>query len=178
MTYWLTENSTVPMITGAILVVILLFMAFSGRDRLLAYAALGIGVLTIATVICERVIVTDQEEVTQTLHILADHVANNDTDAILGYISKKVPKLATRAASDMDLVNFESCRLLGTNYFIGPESGNKLAEICFVVVVSGTAKQGHGTANFKVTLNLEEESDGNWKILDYQRSSPMAGVNL
>jgi len=28
MTYWLTENSTVPMITGAILVVILLFMAY------------------------------------------------------------------------------------------------------------------------------------------------------
>ena len=50
MTYWLTENSTVPMITGAILVVILLFMAFSGRDRLLAYAALGIGILTITTV--------------------------------------------------------------------------------------------------------------------------------
>jgi len=52
------------------------------------------------------------------------------------------------------------------------------AEICFVVVVSGTASQGHGTANFKVTLNLEEESESNWKILDYKYSSAMAGVNL
>ena len=178
MTYWLTENSTVPMITGAILVAVLLFMAFSGRDRLLAYTALAIGILTIAIVVCERVIVTDQEEVTQLLCVLADHVSNNDTEAILGYMSKKNPQLAARAASDMDRVKFESCRLLGTNEFVGPEPGNKLAKISFVVVVSGKAEQGAGTANFKVTLDLEEESEGNWKILNYEHSSPMAGVNL
>jgi len=178
MTYWLTENSTVPMITGAILVVILLFMALSARDRLLALAALLIGVLTIAIVVCERMIVTDQEEITQTLHVLADHVANNNTEGILGYISKQHPEVASRATSDMGKVNFESCRLLGTNYFTGPKSGNKQAEICFVVVVSGTARQGHGSANFKVTLNLEEESESDWKILDYKYSSAMAGVNL
>ena len=166
------------MITGAILVVILLFMAFTGRDRLLAYAALGIGLLTFAVVLCERIVVTDQEEITQTLHVLADHVANNNTQGILDHISKQHPKVANRAISDMDKVKFESCRLLGTNYCIGPESENKLAEICFVVVVSGTAQQGHGTANFKVTLNLEEESESNWKILDYKYSSAMAGVNL
>lgn len=180
MTYWLTENSTVPMVTGAILVIILLFMAFSGRDRLLAYAALGIGILTITTVVCERIIITDQERITESLYVLADHVSNNNTDGILEYISKKNPETAGRAVSDMDRVVFESCRLLGTNYFTGPESGNKRAEICFVVVATGSLKKGGqgGTANFKITLNMEEETEGNWKILNYKYQSAQAGVNL
>ena len=178
MTYWLTENSTVPMITGAILVVVLLFMAFSGRDRLLAFVAMGIGILTIATVVCEKMIVTDQEQITEKLYVLADHVANNNTDGILEHISKQNPKTAANAVNDMDRVIFESCRLLGTSYFVGPESGNEQAEICFVVVVSGSAKRGGGgTANFKVTLNLERES-GQWKILNYKYQSAQAGVNL
>lgn len=179
MTYWLTENSTVPMITGAILVVILLFMAFSARDRLLAFAALGIGILTFATVLCERIIVTDQEEVTSTLYVLADHVANNNTDGILKYMSKKHPDVSARAVADMDRCEFDSCRLIGTNYFKGPVSGNDQAEICFVVVMSGTAKKiGTANGNVRVTLNLERESEANWKILNYSYESPQAGLNL
>ncbi len=180
MTYWLTENSTVPMITGAILVVILLFMALSGRDRFLAFAALGIAALTITTVVCERIIITDQERVTETLYVLADHVSNNQTDEILKYISKKIPETAASAVNDMDRVVFESCRLLGTNYFTGPKSGNKQAEICFVAVATGMLKQGghRGTGQFKVTLHLEEESEGNWKILTYKYESAQASVKL
>ena len=168
------------MITGAILVVILLFMAVSGRDRFLLFAAAGISILTITTVVCERMIVTDQEQVTEALYVLADHVSNNNADGILEYISDKNPETAARALNDMDRVVFESCRLLGTNYFNGPQPGKKRAEICFVVVATGSAKQGpgRGTANFKVTLNIEKESEGNWKILTYKYESAQAGVKL
>jgi len=143
------------------------------------FAAIGFGILTFAVVLCERIIVTDQEEVTSTLYVLADHVANNNTDGILGYISKKHPETAARAANDMDQVDFESCRLLGTNYFKGPEADNDLAEIQFVVVVSGNArKYGTGNSNVKVKLNLERESEGNWKILTYEVYPPQAGMKL
>jgi len=167
------------MITGAIVVVLLLLMAFSGRDRLLAFVALGVGVLTFAVVMCERVIVTDQEEVTQTLHVLADHVANNNTAGILEYISEKHPETATRAENEMAKYKFESCRLLGTNYFKGPEDGNELAEINFVVVAAGTGKRlGKGSGNVKVTLFLERVSEGNWKIKNYTFDNPLAGMKL
>lgn len=180
MTYWLTENSTIPMISGAILVVILLLMAFSARDRLLTLVAMVIAILTITVVVCERAIVTDQERITETLHVLADHVSNNNTDGILEYISQKNPQTSAKAINDMDRVNFMSCRLLGTNYFIGPESGNKQAEIGFVVVATGHLKggQGGGTGNFEITLNLEEESEGNWKILKYKHEYAQAGAKL
>ena len=180
MTYWLTENSTVPMITGAILVIILLLMAFTGRDRLLALAAIVIGTLTVSIVVCEQIIVTDQEQITADLYLLADYVSNNDTDAILEHISQKQPETAANAIRDMDRVVFETCRLLGTNYFKGPDSGNMQAEIRFVVVATGMLKQGGygGTGNFKITLKMEEESEGTWKILTYNHEPAQAGVKL
>ncbi len=179
MAYWLTENSMVPMITGAILVVILLLMSFSARDRLLAIVALTVGVLTLAIVVCEQLIVTDQEEVTATLYVLADHVSNNNADGILAYISDDHPQTAVRARNEMASVKFESCRLIGTNYFVGPKPGNEKAEICFVVAASGTSKQlGTGASNVKVKLYLKRESESNWKIIDYKRELPHAGLKL
>jgi len=97
----------------------------------------------------------------------------------LGYISEKHPEVAARATNDMEKVNFESCRLLGTNYFNGPQEGSKEAEINFVVVVTGNAKRlGSGTGNVRVTLNLEKVSEGNWKIINYHYENPQAGLKL
>jgi len=178
MVEWFTYNSLVPMITGTILVIIFLGLAFASREKMMVYIALGVGTLTLFTVVCEKLIVTDREEVENTVAILADHVRNNNSAGILGYISDKMPQTAASAQRDMDRVDFESCIVTGFKSFSGPEPGDNKAKIDFVVIVRGSTQTmtspQHG--QFQVTLNMERESTGQWKILDYAVSNPRAGL--
>ncbi len=180
MIYWLTENSTVPMVTGVILTLIFMGLAFSSREKVMVYIAIGIGGLTFCTVLCERLYVTEQEEVTSILSELADFVATNNTNGIVGYVAAEAEVTKQRVISDMGRATFESCRVIGTNYFAGSQPGKNEAEICFAVSVSGSSQEIGGTSfgQFKVTVNFIKDKKDKWKIVDYQVESPLAGVSL
>lgn len=179
MTYWLTENSMVPMVTGIILSLIFLIVAFNSREKVLYYIAIGIAALTFATVACEQMIVTDKEEVESLLNQLSRYASNNDLDSILEHISDDKPETKQAAAADMARCTINSCTILGTNYFEGPEPGDSSAEICFAVSVSGTFGNFHeGNGTMKFTVNFDNVGEGEWKITDYRYDQPMAGLNL
>ena len=133
MTNWFTENSTVPMVTGALLVIILLGLAFSSRERLMVYMALVVGAMTAGTVICERMIVTDQEEVMQCVYDLADAVQANDRASVVAFVSRSRQDTIDRVNSEMPRYDFDRCRIVGRNYFKSEVDGPETAEICFIV---------------------------------------------
>lgn len=180
MVYWLTENSTIPMVTGAILTLIFMGLAFSSREKLMVYIAIGIGALTFCTVLCERLYVTEQEEITSVLYELAGYVETNNTQAILERVADGADETKRRVESDMGRGDFQSCRVIGTNYFVGTESGNDQAEICFAVSARGSSPEFGGSSfgQFKVNVFFERDSNGDWKIVNYKVESPLAGVTL
>ena len=140
--------------------------------------AIVIALLTVATVTCEQLIVTEREKVETLLNELAGHVANNNTDGILPHISGKHPETKQEAMADMAKATFNSCTVIGTNYFEGPTAEKPGAEICFAVSVSGSSGQFvNENGRMKVTINFDKSGD-QWKITKYKYELPMGSVKL
>ena len=176
MIYWLTYDAFVPMLTGVFLSGLFAILFFNTREKLLLYVALVIAVLTIATVTCEHLIVTDQEKVESLLNDISKHVANNDVNTLLTHFSANHAETRQRAIGDMSEVTFSRCSVIGTNYFEGPTTGDPNAEICFAVSATGSFRHiSNETGRFKVTVNFEKRGDA-WKITNYKYDLPMAGL--
>ncbi len=180
MISWFTENSTFPMATGVILVLILLAMAFSSREKMMFYFAMAIAALTAATVICERVIVTDNEMVTQTIYDIADAVESNDRGRVVTFVSQSRQDTIDRVNAEMPRYNFDSCRVIGTNYFEPNDGPPKTIEVSFVVSFRVRVDQGTDLipGHRKVILTFEQQSDGKWKLIDYSHENPHSGVTV
>ena len=161
MLSWFTDNSIFPMVSGTILVVILLAMAFSAREKVLVYVALVIAALTAGTVLCEKLIVTDVEKVEQAVGEIADAVQANDRERVVSFISKKRQDTIDRVNAEMPQYDFSSCRVLGTNYSNLSPGPPKTIEHCFVVSfrvrVNGSPEQIPG--HRKIILTFEEQPE-------------------
>jgi hypothetical protein len=178
---WFTENSTVPMVTGTLLVIIFLAMAFTSREKLMLQLAIVIGLLTAATVICERLIVTDKEQVTESVYELADLVQANNMQGVLGFVSLQYPETRDEVSAEMPRYDFDNCRIIGINYFKNETEGSKdTAEICFVVSVRVRLDNSPELlfGQRRVTLHFEKEADGKWRVFDYSHEDPRAGIGL
>ena len=178
---WFTEDSTLPMVTGVILALIFFGFAFVSREKMMFYAAIVISCLTAGTVICERWIVTDREEVVARISELAEMVESNNMAGVVSAVSKSRPDTIESVKAEMPNNDFESCRVIGTDYFkCDAEANPKSAEISFVVTARvrrvNRPELFHGPR--KVTLNFEKEADGQWRIIKYEHSSPQHGLKL
>lgn len=178
---WFTENSLVPMLTGVFMGAVFLGLAFFGREKRFLYVALGIGAVTSAIVVCELVIVTDREAVTECVQELANRVRTNDAPGVVAYISKSRPDTMKSAAREMARFRFEQCRITGTKSFDVRESGGKKsATIVFVVFarVQIDTMAGVTPVQPEVTLDFEKESDGKWRVVGYSYRNPRGGLTL
>ena len=178
---WFTENSTVPMVTGTLMVVILLGMAIASREKRIFQLAVVIGLLTAATVICETLIVTDQEKVTEVVYELAELVQSNNTQGVLDYVSQQWPDTRNDVSNEMPRYDFDTCRIVGFNYFDNEnQESENTAEICFVVSVRVRLDNSRETISGprKVTLEFEKEPDGKWRVARYRHESPQSGIGL
>ena len=181
MVSWFTDNSTLPMVTGVIMVIILLGLAFSAREKTMVYLAIVIGVLTAGTVACERFIVTDREEVTARVYDLAEAVQANDKSRVLEFVSNSRQDTIGRVNGEMPRYDFDTCRLVGVNYYEPKEDdANQRAEICFVVSVRVRLNQNPELlwGQRKVTLHFEKEADGKWRVIDYSHEDPRSGLTM
>lgn len=169
------------MVSGTLMVVVLLMMAFAGREKRLFQLAVVVGLLTAATVICEQLIVTDREAVEETVFRLATMVQSNDVEGVVNSISKTQDTTRQRARSEMNRYDFDTCRVAGTTHFDSREDGGvKTAEITFTVTVSVRGYSGPETVygQRRVTLVFEKESDGQWRVINYSHEDPRVGVGL
>jgi len=177
MTYWLTEDAFVPMLTGIFMATVLLLMAWSARNRLVLYAGLLVAILTAGIVVAEAAIVTDRETVTELVYELAGYVRANDANSIAQHISPQSPELIDRMRNRMDRFKVETCSITGVNKF-SIEGG--VATIDFVAFGQGSEKRSglKSPANPRVELKLRKQADEMWKIIGYTISNPRSGVSL
>ena len=180
MTTWFTENSTFPMITGAMIVVALLGLAFFAREKIMLYAALVVAALVAGTVVCEKIIVTDREEIVDCVYELANAVQSNDKAAVVAFVSRNRQDTIDRVNAEMPRYDFDSCRINGTNYFKPGPDGLGTAEICFVVSVKVRLNPNPDPvwAQRKIILHFEKQLDGKWRIIDYSHHDPRGGLTM
>ena len=108
---WLTENPFPVLLIGLLTTAILAsgWLCMGSKWLLVAViAAIG---LTVGLVIAERWIVTDREQVTQTLHDLASVVERNEVEAALQYAYSKDPAVRNKAANELPLYRFSEVNI-------------------------------------------------------------------
>lgn len=175
MLVWFTENPLFPCSIGILLTIALIGLAFSSGEMLMLKIGLAVAALTALLVIVEVLIVTDKEQIENSLHDMADAMHNNDIDHALSYL--KTPELVARARAKMPgNPTCHLCRITGINEIEVAKDGQS-ATADFVAfakasndrVPNPTAVQAH------VKLFFEKQSES-WKVVDFEASNPRAGL--
>ena len=169
------QNPVYVVLGGFLLLVIIFYFWTQTRFSWLLYVMGTVLLAAIGLIVLERLIVTDEEAIKQTLAELSGNVERNDIEGSLAFFSPSMIDVQTRARNEMPSYHFQSCRI--TQYKEIADIGSSDQKlVTFNVYVDVTAPSFH---NFKgktlreVTLTLERDESGEWKIVDYAHRMPI-----
>lgn len=164
---WFTESPGHPITIGILLTAFAAMIWFMVRKRILLFLAVLMAIATIAIIVVERAIVTDREQITETIFDLADYVADGDADSVISHVAEK-PNFIARIRHEMKRYDINTCRLLDFNEKSVEGNPVNKAFFDFVVYANGTnVAAGFGRqASVRVALEFEKQGD-EWKIVAY-----------
>ena len=171
---WFVESPWPSLILGIGLEVILaIYLVRSGRAIVIA-AMVAVLALTAGLVLRERIVVTETEQVEDTLDEVAQALAANDSSAVLALFSSKSPRRA-EVQSAMSRVTISEARIgndleVRLNPLTAPPSAS--AYFTGHIQVRGTRETipyEHVMRKFKVTLHKEGDR---YRLFDYEDSDP------
>ena len=180
MLEWFTEDSTVPVIAGFVMVVCLLGLALYSREKVMFYAAISVALLAALISIIETSIVTDREEVSAVLYEIQSTVAANEFEKTISYLDDEQVDTIARARRTLDGVVCEQCRILGIESIeVDNDARPRTATADFVVFAKVRRREMiYPPGTIRVELQLEDTGDGRWKIVDYKLIDPRSGTRL
>lgn len=175
---WIYEQPLVIVVAG-VLVLTALGIAWSSTGRKeLAIAAGLVLLLVIAGLIVERIVVTDNESLRQTLTEIAHDVAANNRRALYQHIADTASALKRRAQNEVPNYQFQTCRVTKIHkVIVDSKSVPKSADVEFNVVFSGNFRQGGTEVNVShgarwIKLHFIQDKAGQWKVEDYDHDDP------
>ncbi len=176
---WLTENPLPALLIGSLTTVILAGGWLRTGSKWLLAAIIAAIVLTIAAVLAERFIVTDREQVTQTLFDIAARVERNQVNETLQYAYPKTPAVRSQAAAELPLYRFSEVNIKSNlEVEVFPQRNPPMATAEFNVVVVLSTRDGL-IANRRIPRYLEvtfyKDDDGQWRVGAYNHFDPRRG---
>jgi len=161
------------------MIVLGVMLAISGRRALVA-AMILVAAATAGLVVLERVVVTEREEVADTLDSIAQSLVANDVPAVVGALSKTCPRRA-EVQSVLSHVTVSGARVGGdlevtVNRLTSPPS----ATTTFTGRIDakdnrGTVPYEHIFRKFKVTLHKEGDR---WLITNFDDTDVRPGQRI
>lgn len=167
-----------PATLGAIVLLVIFGAVFLRTGRVLVLVGMGVVVAALAGFIfVERIVVTDTEEVEDTVHGIALDLANNDTAAVLAAFVPTSP-LRSRAQSALDDVTIHAAHVgndleVRINKLTNPPT----ATAFFTGRVHAKEKRGQTIPyeNFIRKFRVKfERHNRRWLIVDYEDIDPRA----
>ena len=108
---WIFEGPWPILLTGLVLEAILLIaLVRTGRGALM-WAIAGLGLLTAGLLVLERVIVTDNELISQTLDGLAAAAETNDLNAVFAFIAPDAEPVRRMATDGLRRVTVREAKI-------------------------------------------------------------------
>jgi ketosteroid isomerase-like protein len=169
---WFFEGPWPILVTGIVLeAIVIVALVRTGRAALV-WAVVGVGLVTGGLLVVERLVVTDNERIRETLDGVAAAAAANDLDGVLAYIgpdAKEVRKLATdslrrikvreaKVGNDLSIVITHQG---GAPSALATFTGRIRAEVHVEAL-------GHDTYVGRFTVGLVKQGD-KWLVVDFQR---------
>jgi hypothetical protein len=174
---YLIEHPLPIALSGIIAFAIALVGWTQSRHRGCLVAALSFAVLTVASILLERITVTRAEEIEATLQQIAEDLEANDLRAIRGHISSKAPELRNDAESILQQVEIRTVSIK-RNLKVSVSENEGQAKATFNAVASLKDRAGQWDHEivprfFEVDFVLE---DGRWRVVRYLDYDPRRGM--
>jgi hypothetical protein len=181
---WILDNPYNPFLL-AFIGCVLAVAAFgvwlqSGRKEALFAAAALVAVFVILIVV-ERMMISDREAIAATLAKVARDLETNNREAVYALIHPSKPELIAQAKAELPGYQFTEFRITKIqDTKVQTEAKPKTAVVEFNIIAKGTYKQfaeasGQSVPRF-IRLNLEQDTDGKWKVVDYYHDAPQAAI--
>ena len=147
----------------------------TGRGYLL-WAMIGMAVVVLVGLVVERLVVTEQEAIENTLDAAVDAAAANDLDRLLDCISPTAEHTRADARWMLDRVEVHSAYIHKLKIRINHLTSPPTAKVRFQAIGQGTDRKGefpYQSYSRAVTVELRLE-DGRWLVTGYD----VEGLNL
>lgn len=176
---WLTENPFPLLLIGTLTTAILASGWLRTGSKWLLAGVLAAIAVTAGLVLTERWIVTDREQVTQTLHEIAAAVERNDVEGALQYAWSGAPHVYSQANAELRLYRFSEVNIKrNLEVEVFPHHDPPMATAEFNVVVVLTTRNGM-FADRRIPRYVEvtfyREADGRWAVGGYDHFAPQRG---
>jgi hypothetical protein len=170
------ENSfRVVIFVVPLLIILFVSSQLFTKPKLMYWGIAGV-VLLIGWVVIERLVVTDREYLDQAIYFMSDCVQRNDVDGLLEYVSVNSKQTYRRVEKEFPDYQFRSCNIVRRNDLqIDDTKAPPTARIDFTVFVDldATIRYGYnGPAQRNVVLEFEKESDGVWRVVNFEHYDP------
>ncbi|WP_425616139.1 hypothetical protein NA78x_006078 [Anatilimnocola sp. NA78] len=179
---WILDNEYNPalLIFLTVFVCLAVFVAWiqSGKKEVL-YALGIVALVGLALVIYERVTLSDREAIQATLVRIARDLETNNRQAVYDSIHSAAPDIRAQAESELPQYTFSQCRI--SKIDDTKVTGNtppKTASVEFYIIAAGSFAKGgdvFGGEGIRrlITLGLQQENDGQWKVVSYSHRAPL-----
>lgn len=173
----LVENPLPAIFAGIVAAAVVGVIFVNTRNFRVLWALPVIFLLTLGGVALEWLIVTEREEVEQTLDGIAAALESNDLDAVLRYVSPQAAQTRQRAAWAMGIVTIRDVRMRNREVRINRLTSPPTAEAEFNGTLFFDLKQpqiGMIRDVYLARFVVQLESDGNrWLVTDHIEYQPL-----
>lgn len=176
MLEWFTESAFFPSCIGILMTIAFIGLAVSSGEMLMLRIALAIAALTALLIIIEVMIVTDKEQIENTLKDMAAAMQKNDIDHVLDYLA--TPELVSRAKGHLrEDATCHSCVITAINQVTVNDTGQS-ATADFVAFARASDRRFPNPVPIQRRIKLHFEKQQNrWKVVDFEQADPRAGIS-
>ena len=176
---WVVEQPIVILFVGAFLLAATGAIWVQTRDRRALIALSSVILFTGLWLLAERLVVTDVEQVKQTIRTIAQELENNNVEAVVNYISAENPTLREEVRRTLSLVTVKKVSIKrNLTATVIHRSAFTSAEARFNAVATVEGRRGmlgkRLVPQFLV-VRLRKEGD-DWRVRSYERSDPRDGL--
>jgi hypothetical protein len=176
---WIVEQPIVILFVGAFLVAASGAIWVQTRDRRALIAVGSVVVLTGLWLLVERLVMTDVEQVKQTIRLIASEIENNNVEAVVNHISAENPSLRDEIRKTLSLVTVKKVSVKrNLKATVTRRAAFTSAEARFNAVATVEGRSGlvgtHVVPRFLV-VRLRKEGQ-QWRVRSYEMSDPRDGL--
>lgn len=166
---WFVEDPTPTLVLAALTIgVLVIALVKTGRGGLM-YAIAGVGVLTVAILALEWMIVTDKEEVEYSLSGTCHELEANNAQGVLSYIDPKSPAYG-RLKGELGRIRVSKASFKRLDVTVDRKTNPPTAKADFMGYIQ--AKDTSGQIPFetfarRIKVELRKEGD-RWLLMNYK----------
>lgn len=171
---WLFDDPTPLIIVGLIVEAILAIILVRSGRAMTILPMIGVLVLMVAVIAVEHFVVTEREEVSDTLDALAVALEANDTNAVANMIDPAQTSMRSRATGAMGLVTITESKIRGLKVTVNELTTPHTATADFVGHIAFRNPKmdiPYETVVRRFVIDMKRQGD-RWIMTDYQVGDP------